>query len=520
MISYSPRKAVLALALITITLPSFAQTTPPPNGIDNNNGNGQRNHHNEHANGNQINVGQIPSETNNGRNQVNDNQNGDNRPRGNNPNNPLAPPQPPREPPQELPTPEQTELGQALFFDKELSGNRNISCASCHHPSTHTGDDLSLSIGEGGEGLGQLRNTGAGIDAVVERVPRNSPALFNLGRDDLKTLFHDGRISIDPSVPSGFNSPAGNDLPLGLNNIIAAQALFPVTSATEMAGQSGENEIADAVSFNDFASPLGVWELLAQRLRNIPAYVTLFQAAYPSEVAGPDDISFTMAANAIAAFETSTWAASNSPFDRQMAGETGAMSDAALRGMSAFQQNGCAGCHSGNLQTDDQFHAIAMPQIGPGKGDNSEGFSDGREDFGRERVTGNEVHRFQFRTPSLRNIELTAPYGHSGAYRSLEAMVRHYINPVNALNNYDRTQVQMPSRTDLDALDFVVLDNPQRLNEIAQAARDEGRLRPRNLSPEEVDDIVAFLVALTDPASLDLSSDVPSAVPSGLSLID
>jgi len=85
---------------------------------------------------------------------------------------------------------------------------------------------LSLPIGEGGEGLGQLRNTGLGIDAVVERVPRNSPALFNLGRTDLETLFHDGRIGIDASAPSGFSRPAGDKLPLGLNNIIAAQALF------------------------------------------------------------------------------------------------------------------------------------------------------------------------------------------------------------------------------------------------------------------------------------------------------
>jgi cytochrome c peroxidase len=287
-----------------------------------------------------------------------------------------------------------------------------------------------------------------------------------------------------------------------------------------MAGQAGENEIADAVSRGDLASPMGVWERLAQRLREIPAYVTLFQGAYPAEVAGADDINFTMAANAMAAFEASAWAANNSPFDRAMAGEVGAMSEAAQRGMALFQQNGCGACHSGRLQTDDQFHAIAMPQIGPGKGDNSDGFTDGREDFGREKVTGNTAHRFQFRTPSLRNVELTAPYGHAGAYSTLEAMVGHYVNPVRALNNYDRTQVQMPSRGDLDALDFVVLDNAQRVNEIAQAARNETSLRPRNMSPQNLSDIVEFLRALTDPASVDLSRDIPSTVPSGLSLLD
>jgi len=512
MITYFPRKAAFALAFTAIALPSLAQVTPPPpqNGHDV----GVRAENNDQALENQGITRSTPP-NNDGRNR-NNNRGNPPPPRPSKPNNPPTPPQVPQEPS----TLEQIELGQALFFDKELSGNRNISCASCHHPNTHTGDELSLPIGEGGEGLGLLRNTGLGLNAVVERVPRNSPALFNLGRANLQTLFHDGRISVDTTTPSGFNSPAGDELPLGLNNIIAAQALFPVTSATEMAGQAGENEIADAVSAEDLASPLGVWELLAQRLRNIPAYVTLFQAAYPTEVAGAEDISFTMAANAIATFETSSWAANNSPFDRQMAGEVDAMSEAALRGMAAFQENGCAGCHRGNLQTDEQFHAIAMPQIGPGKGDNSEGFNDGREDFGRERVTGNEAHRFQFRTPSLRNVELSAPYGHAGAYQTLEAMVRHYINPVNALNNYDRSQVQMPARPDLDALDFVVMDNSQRLNEIAQAARDEGRLRPRNLSEQEVSDILAFLAALTDPASVNLLGDVPSSVPSGLSLID
>ena len=514
-----PRKAALAVAFTAIALPSFAQNpaSPPPNADDG----ARRVQGNDQATGRQNAARPAPPNDNNGRNQANNNnnnnQNGNNPRRPNNPNdNPRNPPPTPQEPV----TAEQIELGQALFFDKELSGNRNISCASCHHPNTHTGDDLSLPIGEGGEGLGQLRNTGVGVDAVVERVPRNSPALFNLGRPNLQTLFHDGRVGIDANAPSGFSSPAGDDLPLGLNNIIAVQALFPVTSATEMAGQINENEIANAAAAGDLASPLGVWELLAQRLRDIPGYVTLFQAAYPTEVAGEDDINFTMAANAIAAFETSTWAANNSPFDREMAGETGAMSEAALRGMASFQQNGCAGCHSGSLQTDDQFHAIAMPQIGPGKGDNSEGFSDGREDFGRERVTGNAGDRFQFRTPSLRNVELSAPYGHSGAYGTLDAMVSHYVNPVQSLNNYDRTQVQMPSRADLDALDFVVLDNPLRLEEIAQAARNEGRLRPRNLSPQEVSDIVAFLGALTDPASVDLTRDIPNTVPSGLSLVD
>ena len=100
------------------------------------------------------------------------------------------------------------ELGRQLFFDKILSGSFNISCATCHHPFAATGDGLSLSVGEGARGTGVLRDTGSGIDAIRERVPRNAPALFNLGALEIRVLFHDGRVAPDINAPSGFVSPA------------------------------------------------------------------------------------------------------------------------------------------------------------------------------------------------------------------------------------------------------------------------------------------------------------------------
>ena len=105
----------------------------------------------------------------------------------------------------------------------------------------------------------------------------------------------------------------------------------------------------------------------------------------------------------------------------------------------------------------------AQPQIGPGKGHNSEGYDDGREDFGREAVTGNVNDRFRFRTPTLRNVALTAPYGHAGAFDTLEAMVRHHQSPVDSLFNCNISQVRMPSRADLDEQDFVVMNDDWRL---------------------------------------------------------
>ena len=401
------------------------------------------------------------------------------------------------------------ELGRQLFFDKILSGSFNISCATCHHPFAGTGDGLSLSVGEGARGTGILRDTGAGIDAIRERVPRNAPALFNLGAREFTTLFHDGRVSPDRLAPSGFASPAGAALPAGLDNVLAVQAMFPVTSGTEMAGQPGENPVADAAARGDLPA---VWALLAARLREVDAYVEQFVAAFV-DVNGATDITFVHVANAIAAFEAAAWRADNSPFDHFLRGNRLAMSVTQRRGMRLFYgRAGCSGCHAGVLQTDHSFRAIAMPQVGPGKGDGPGGF----EDFGRERETGNAGDRYRFRVPSLRNVALTAPYGHAGAYDTLDAIVRHHLDPVTALYAFDDSQVVLPSRPDLDERDRYALGSESTMAAIAAA----NELAPIRLRESEIRALVAFLHALTDPTMLDLRRDAPSQVPSGLPLAD
>ena len=410
------------------------------------------------------------------------------------------------------PDPVKVELGRLLFFDKLLSGNKNISCATCHHALLDTGDGLSLPVGEGGSGLGVTRETGElALTPVVERVPRNAPPVFNLGARDFEIMFHDGRVAVNAAQPSGFDSPAGALLPIGLDNVLAAQAMFPVTSATEMAGQLGENPIANATA-PPANLPL-VWDLLAQRLRDpINNYADLFIDAF-ADVQVPADIQFFHAANAIAAFEAFAWRADDSPFDRFLRGDGRALSPAEKRGMVLFYgKAGCAECHSGALLTDLDFHAVAMPQIGPGRGD---GF-DEHEDFGREQVTLDSADRYRFRTPPLRGVALTGPWGHAGAYDSLRAIVEHMLDPVAGLEGYDAGQAVLPSRPDLDALDFIVMTDPLRRAEIA----DRNELAPIKLKARQVDDLVTFLHALTDPASIDLRDDVPAAVPSGLPLVE
>ena len=418
------------------------------------------------------------------------------------------------------------ELGRNLMFDKILSGNKNISCGSCHHSLAGTGDGLSLPVGEGGKGLGVTRDVGEGSDQIVERVPRNAPPIFNLGDKSFRILFHDGRVAsaAGESFPSNCKTPAGQSLPDNLENVLACQAMFPVTSATEMAGQAGENTIADAAAVGNLSGAGGVWEQLAGRLQSIPEYVDLFIAAYPDEISSATDINFGHAANAIAAFEGENWRADNSPFDQYVKGDKGALSKNARKGMALFYKgnqnsNSCASCHSGLYQTDQEFHAIAMPQIGSGRGSNSPGKSGGYEDFGRQQVTGQAADILKFRTPSLRNIALTAPYGHSGAYNTLRAVVEHHVDTVSSLYNYNANrQAVLPTHPTLDAENYAVMDDPDRVHYIAAY----NELAPMNHTAEDIDRIMDFLNALTDPRSLDLRSDqnVVSGVPSGLPLSD
>lgn len=416
---------------------------------------------------------------------------------------------------------DKVELGRLLFFDKILSGNRNTSCATCHHTLADTGDGLSLPVGEGGKGLGMTRDTGSGLDAIHERVPRNAPPVFNLGHNSFTVMFRDGRVEEDPSQPGGFLSPAGDQLPDGLESALAVQAMFPVTSPTEMAGQSlekgkkWENPVAEAAAAGDLAGENGVWALLAARLQANRDYVKLFKKAYLGEIRKARDITFVHAANAIAAFEATAWRADNSPFDRFLRGERNAMSGKAKQGMRLFYgKAGCARCHSGPFQTDLSYHAIGIPQIGNGKGDGL----NGHDDFGREQVTGDSVDRYRFLTSTLRNVDLTGPWGHDGAYNTLEGVVRHHLQPVESLDGYDTTQAVLPSRPDLDAIDFEVHEDLDSRAALAAAAAVD--IQPVHLNDYQVAAILDFLHALTDPASLDLRSDTPMSVPSGLPVAD
>jgi len=401
------------------------------------------------------------------------------------------------------------ELGRRLFFDKILSGNKNISCATCHNPLTFTGDAISLPIGEGGKGLGTTRSPGE----AKGRVPRNSPAIFNLGGPEFISLFLDGRVEFNENYPSSIKTPVGMDLPNGLTGTLAAQALFPLTSDAEMAGHKGENAVADAVANGRIAGVNGAWDILVKRLRNIPEYVKRFKDAYSFEVREAGDINIVHVANAMAIFESLAFSTLNSPYDQYEFGDKETVSESARRGGELFKGKAkCITCHSGLLQTDHKFYAIAMPPIGPGRGDGEKGY----DDFGREKVTGVIKDRYKFRTPSLRNVAVTGPWGHNGAYGNLKDVILHHVYPEKMLKEYTIKKSYLPTRDDLDKEDVRALKDSKLIEAILKA----NELPKVELGEKEIDDLINFLHCLTDLSVYDLHRIVPKKVPSGLSLAD
>jgi cytochrome c peroxidase len=400
------------------------------------------------------------------------------------------------------PDPALVKLGEALFYDKLLSGNRDIACATCHHPALATADSLPLSSGVGGHGLGTARVA----DPARELVPRNATDLFNRGSPEWTTMFWDGRVNL--SAVNGLTSPAGDALPPLLQTALQTQAMFPVTSRAEMRGDLGDygsngqlNEIAVVIDSN----PGLIWARLMQRLRAVPGYVELFRAAYPDTPV--EQLGFEHAAGALAAYEVAAFTFRDSPWDRYLAGDRAALSDTAKRGALLFYSDaGCAQCHSGNLLTDQQFHNIAVPQLGPGK------LSAERLDLGRYLETQLDADRFAFRTPPLRNVTLTAPYMHNGAYADLRAAVRHHLNPAGSLTIYDATTLPTSYQTTVSAEPAVVADILKTLDARLAA--------PPVLTDAQLADLMAFLAALTSPSAADLSGLVPESVPSGLPVQD
>lgn len=320
----------------------------------------------------------------------------------------------------EATTAEKVQLGRKLFFDRRLSHNDTLSCAMCHIPEQgFTSNEMATSVGIRGQ-----------------TVRRNAPTLYNVAY--LKHLFHDGRESR-----------------------LAQQAWQPLLAANEMGNPS--------IGF------------VLDKLKRLPDYRGLFEAAFDGRGPGMETLG-----EALASYQR-VLVSGNSPFDRwYYGGEKSALSPAARRGFRLFSgKGGCTACHSVGeehaLFTDNRFHDTGIGwhrtmqrkrtrqplRLAPGVEVEVDSAIIDQvaertpNDLGRYEVTRDPDDRWAYRTPSLRNVALTAPYMHDGSLPTLKKVIEHY----------DRGGHPHPG---LDP-----------------------RIRPLDLSAREKGDLEAFLRSLT-----------------------
>jgi cytochrome c peroxidase len=319
-------------------------------------------------------------------------------------------------PPDNPVTPEKIELGRKLYFDKRLSVDNTVSCATCHDPKFAFTDGKKTSEGVGGQ-----------------RGARNAPTVLNAMF--FEEQFWDGRA---PSLEE--------------------QAKQPIINPVEMGMPSHD--------------------ALVEKLKGIPEYVEAFRRVFGGE------ITIDRIAKAIATFER-TLLTGNSPFDRFIAGDEDAISESAKRGWELFKGKArCITCHEFNPSnpffTDNKYHNIGVAM-------NKEGFAElakkaqqlalqGKIDkrkldemaldpafseLGRFLVTLKPKDIGAFKTPTLRNVELTAPYMHDGSEKTLLDVVKFYNRGGNPNPNLS------------------------------------GEIRPLNLTEQEMNDLVEFMKSLT-----------------------
>ncbi len=358
------------------------------------------------------------------------------------------------------------ELGRLLFWDPVLSGPMDVSCATCHHPDFAYADGRALSLGPGAVGLGPDRVDLAG--GVIPVAQRNSPTLLNVAYNglDRQRRRRRGGPRFTP-LPTDLETVNSERAPMFWDRrarSLETQALLPLTIREEMRGDAYPEEVAvDSV---------------VARLRAIPEYVSLFREVYGEETT----IEATQIASAIAAFER-TLVARNSPFDRFLAGDEDALTTQQRRGLDEFNQADCSDCHRGPMLSDFNMHAegvaenplLAEPDAGDG--------------------------RFRFRTPTLRNVAVTAPYMHNGMLGTLEEVLAFY----------DRGRSENPNVANRRRRRG---DDDRRDETPATPGRLSGRFRGvDDMTVQQQEDIIAFLEALTDP---DFDRTIPVRVPSGL----
>ncbi|HET6511709.1 MAG TPA: cytochrome c peroxidase [Candidatus Kapabacteria bacterium] len=321
-------------------------------------------------------------------------------------------------------------LGWRLFYDPILSATKDVACGTCHHAKFAMADGRALSLGVHSTGLGPGRTSAGSID---HETARNSPSIVNAGyireASGHSPLFWDGRA-----------------------RSLEEQSLFPIRDPNEMLG--------------DEISPLFAIDSVIARLRSIKLYEIYFREAFVAEADSvakgllPSTITASTLARALASFQREV-VSKNSRYDQFVKRQI-EFTPEETQGLEIFfGKAGCGGCHSGPMFSDFRLY-------GQGVGSTA------------DRGAGN--HRF--RTPSLRNLETTAPYMHDGTFKTIDDVIEYYDRGI-ALNP------QLP-KSSIDP-----------------------RFRPLGLTDAEKRALKAFLLTLRDDSWEDFAVP-PSVVPSNL----
>lgn len=335
-------------------------------------------------------------------------------------------------------------LGRLLFWDPVLSGEQDVSCATCHHPQFGYADGRALPIGVGGVGLGPARRDGVNDD--IGLVSRNSPSIMNTAFNGI-----DDQGNVNPNQAPMFWDNRANGL--------EEQALMPLHSFEEMRGHAfAEDETL---------------EVIVDRINAIATYRNQFQQIF----GGNNAVTSINIGKAIAAFER-TIVANNSPFDQYARGDQNALTQQQIQGLNRFDAVGCADCHSGAMFSDFDLHTLGVP-------DNP------LLNFSDAGANGN----YDFRTPSLRNLNTTGPYFHNGVAGNL----------TDVLNFYRRIQGNGGGNG----------GGPGNLNRNPNVAPNQldADIRDLRLNNNDVQAITAFLESLNDE---NFDRQIPASVPSGL----
>lgn len=415
---------------------------------------------------------------------------------------------------------EMVKLGQLLFFSQTFSAGYDVSCGTCHHPDFAFSDGLSISVGvvpkaSSSVGPGREIDPDRDLDPSADGGPnmhRHSITTVNAALLD-KFMLYDGRVRVaDLAI-----------MPGGHGQTVITPESAPVQDSDDTSGllefQSKGPMVTDnemrGFAYTEFSTGSEYREHLASRLRGEvdteynsnpmgpENWLELFRSAYDMPTSSAAElITIVKIQEALGAYVASQIFI-DTPWKSYLEGDKNAINDETKRGALLFFEEiadgglGCVNCHSGDRFTDENFYNVGFPQLGRGFGRTD------TSDFGRWLTTREDEDRSAFRAIALLNITETGPYGHSGSFNFLDETLRYHADPRAGVDTFDFSLSSLQQflgtsvvYTEAESLTRAAIAEPN--FDVAEAM-----LPRRALSVLEVNRLVTFFEALTDPCVSD-----------------